>query len=109
LAFGPFTVHGSRAWRIGGDLVRVDAVAREGFVDASGDPHEGTVAMIVIDRAGGTKERSWLHVGERIVLGREQWVLTRVGDRGRIAEWMSHEPVVPTKQPGRFAVFAPAE
>jgi hypothetical protein len=108
MAVGPFTVHGNRSWRIGGDSVRVEAVAREGFLDADGDPHEGTVGLIVIARAGGEEERSWLQVGERVVLGGEEWELSRVGDRGKIAEWLSGEPGVPRRQPGRFAIFSPA-
>jgi hypothetical protein len=109
MALGPFTVHGTRTWRIGRDVVRVDAVAREGAPGEGGDPHEGTIALIVIRRGNWpTPEQVWMRVGESVELGGEQWTLSRAGDRGRVAEWAAHEPTVPGRQPGRFAIFAPA-
>jgi hypothetical protein len=107
VAFGPFTLHGNRSWRIGGDHVRLEAVARDGFVDEGGDPREGNLALVVIERGNGETVRQWIRAGDPFVLGGEEWTLTRIGDRGRIAEWSGHEPAVPARQPGRFAVFTP--
>jgi hypothetical protein len=103
-------VHGTRTWRIGRDVVRVDAVAREGALADGGDPDEATIALIVIRRGNWpTPEEVWMRVGETVELGGGPWILSRAGDRGRVAEWAAHEPTVPGRQPGRFAIFTPAK
>jgi hypothetical protein len=100
-------VHGTRSWRQGYDEVRIDGVAARGYVDDDGESHDGPVALVLIRRPGGVEERRHMAVGDRVVLGGEWWQLTRIGDRGRMAEWLSHEPTVPGRQPGRFCVFSP--
>ena len=106
---GPFTVHGSRSWMIGGDSLTVKAVAREGSPAGESDAHAGTAALVVITRSDGAVERAWAHVGDAIVFGGRAWTISRVGDRGRMAEWSGHESLVAYGgQPGRFVVFAPA-